>query len=286
MITYGIMQGRLTQPKGRGIQFFPFDNWEREFDLCAQIGLNEIEFIFDLEDYENNPLWTDRGIDRIKTLINDTGVSVKSLCFDFFMRRPFYKHTGGDIREVRKENAQILLRMFEAMDAIGGSLIEIPSVDDSSLKSVEEKEHYADFLKEMLSESQSRYSHIRLGLETDLVTEDFVSFIDGIGSDRLGANYDSGNSSGLGYDLYEEVTGLNSRIFNVHIKDRVYKGTTVALGTGSADFERLFEAFKKTGYAQSFIIQAARGEEGRETETIRSQLEFIKSYVSKYELER
>ena len=28
----GIMQGRLTEPRGRGIQFFPFENWEREFE--------------------------------------------------------------------------------------------------------------------------------------------------------------------------------------------------------------------------------------------------------------
>ena len=38
----GIMQGRLTEPNGRGIQFFPFDNWRPEFEAAKEIGLDEI----------------------------------------------------------------------------------------------------------------------------------------------------------------------------------------------------------------------------------------------------
>ena len=49
MRSIGIMQGRLTQPKGRGIQFFPFDNWIEEFKVAKEIGLKEIEFIFDYD---------------------------------------------------------------------------------------------------------------------------------------------------------------------------------------------------------------------------------------------
>ncbi len=45
----GIMQGRLTEPKGRGIQFFPFDNWSEEFAIVKEIGSNEIEYMFDYE---------------------------------------------------------------------------------------------------------------------------------------------------------------------------------------------------------------------------------------------
>lgn len=61
MRSIGIMQGRLTQPKGRGIQFFPFDNWIEEFKVAKEIGLKEIEFIFDYDNYKENPLWQDEG---------------------------------------------------------------------------------------------------------------------------------------------------------------------------------------------------------------------------------
>ena len=43
MISFGIMQGRLTPSQGKGIQFFPFDHWEKEFELGAMIGINEVE---------------------------------------------------------------------------------------------------------------------------------------------------------------------------------------------------------------------------------------------------
>ena len=68
-IDMGIMQGRLTEPKGRGIQFFPFDNWKGEFYLCKKNGLQEIEFIFDYENYEKNPLWTNEGIKQLEKVI-------------------------------------------------------------------------------------------------------------------------------------------------------------------------------------------------------------------------
>lgn len=284
MITYGIMQGRLTPSNGRGIQFFPFDNWEHEFEKSASLGLDEIEFIFDYDNYSSNPLWTQDGIETIKKYISDTGVKVKSLCFDYFMRRPFYKYNGEEQNIVRQENKTILLHMFDSMKQIGGSLIEMPSVDASSLKTPEEKLLYFAFLKEIIEETDSDYKDIKVSLETDLVVEDFVSFIDEIDSDRIGANYDSGNSSGLGYDLYNEVTGLADRILNIHIKDRVYKGTTVALGTGSADFDKLFKGLKEINYNSSFIIQAARGTDGDEENTIKSQKDFIKKYVDKYGL--
>ncbi|MBE6015710.1 MAG: sugar phosphate isomerase/epimerase [Lachnospiraceae bacterium] len=281
MITYGIMQGRLTPSNGRGIQFFPFDNWANEFGIASELGLDEIEFIFDYDNYISNPLWTNEGIDKINKLTDDTGVKVKSLCFDYFMRRPFYKYDGKEQEKVKDENKRILLQMFYAMKRIGGALIEIPAVDNSSLKTEVEKKLFSTFLKEIIKETDDEYGEIKVGLETDLTVEDFVHFIDEIGSKRLGANYDSGNSSGLGYDLYKEVTGLGNRIFNIHIKDRVYMGTTVALGTGSANFDELFKGLKEIHYNESFIIQAARGTDGNERNTIDKQRKFISDYVER-----
>ena len=84
MLSYGIMQGRLTKSNGRGIQFFPFDNWEKEFNDAQELGLDEIEFIFDYENYEQNPLWTEEGQERIRLIIEENGVRIRSVCFDYF----------------------------------------------------------------------------------------------------------------------------------------------------------------------------------------------------------
>lgn len=279
MYSYGIMQGRLTEPLGRGIQFFPFENWEKEFYQAKDLDLNEIEFIFDFERYEENPLWSRSGIETLRKIMEETGVKVHSVCFDYFMRRAFFKKDGDEKQKLRVENAQILQHILNAMKELGIGLIEIPLVDDSSLENEENKEEFKKFILEIATKTDNE---IKFGLETDLPPKEFESFLKNINLDRIGANYDSGNSSGLGYDMYEEVTTLGSNIFNIHIKDRVYKGTTVELGTGSADFHGLFKGLKEIGYTGAFILQAARGEEGKESENIAKQIRFVEKYVDRY----
>ena len=281
MISFGIMQGRLTEPKGRGIQFFPFDNWENEFAIAAGLGLNEIEFIFDLDRYEENPLWTKDGINRIKELIEKNNVKINSICFDYFMRRPFYKEKDSENqKKIFNENKYILQKIIEAATQIGARLIEIPLVDNSSIKNNEEEKLFIDFINDIASSN----STILFGLETDFQPYKFREVLDSIKQPNIRANYDSGNSSGLGYDHYIEVTVLNKYIENIHIKDRKLGGTTVELGTGSADFDKFFKAVKEIGYKNSYILQAARAEEGKEAVNITKQLEFVKSYLRKYDL--
>lgn len=273
------MQGRLTKPKGRGIQFFPFDNWRKEFKIAKEIGLNEIEFIFDYENYEENPLWQNSG-KEIREAIDETGVQIKSVCFDYFMRRPFFKYHGSEKSEVLEENKKIITHVLDSMNQIGISLIEIPLVDASSLKNKEEAEAFRDFLLQIV---KSVPDNILFGLETDLPPKPFKEYLDTFEQVRIGANYDSGNSSGIGYLPYEEVTTLGDYIFNVHIKDRIYHGTTVELGTGSADFKELFRGLKEIGYTGSFILQAARGTEGSEQNTICRQCQFLKKWITTLE---
>ena len=279
MWNIGIMQGRLTEPKGRGIQFFPFDNWREEFVTAKEIGLKEIEFIFDYDNYEENPLWQDEG-KKVKEVLDETGIHIKSVCFDYFMRRPFYKYCDLEKAKILEENIRVINHILKNMGRIGISLIEIPLVDDSSLKSEQEAREFRDFLLQVVN---SAPDNILFGLETDLPPKQFKAYLDTFGQIRIGANYDSGNSSGIGYLPYEEVTTLKDYIFNVHIKDRVYHGTTVELGTGSADFEELFRGLKEIGYVGSFILQAARGDEGSEKDTICRQCQFLKKWITTLE---
>ena len=270
----GIMEGRLTPSEGKGIQFFPFENWEKEFYIAREIGVDEIEFIFEYDNYENNPIWNDSGIERLKEVIKSTGVKVNSVCFDYFMRRPFFKSTL-EKNQLKLENKKILLKVISSMIQLGIQLIEIPLVDASSLANEKEKEEFKDFLIDVIDNSKV---DILIGLETDLPPKEFNQYLDYIALSNVGANYDSGNSSGIGYDVCEEIAVLNKRIFNVHIKDRIYQGSTVKLGTGSADFSALFAELKKIGYEGSFILQAARGIDGNEANEIRGQMEFIEGY--------
>lgn len=276
----GIMQGRLTKSLGRGIQFFPFAEWKDEFTKAQRIGLDEIEWIFDYPDYQKNPLWTKQGSEEICSVIRDTGIKVHSICWDYFMRRPFYKFDATVAEEVLKENKKMMQRTLEAMSEIGASLIEIPMVDDSSVKNEMESEAAITFLR-WVCDLAAEYK-ITVGLETDFPPERFRRFLDSIERSNIVANYDSGNSSGLGYNHRDELLSLGKYVYNVHIKDRIKGNGTVKLGTGSADFEAVFGTLKEIGYKNSFILQVARGEDGYEEETIKEQINFVKKYLERY----
>lgn len=282
MISMGIMQGRLTESLGRGIQFFPFAEWKEEFKKAQEIGLNEIEWIFDYDNYQKNPLWTEEGQAEIKNLIRDTGIEIHSVCWDYFMRRPFYKYDSDTREEVLDENKQLMKRTLAAMHEIGAGLVEIPLVDDSSLKTQKEEEEAISFIR-WACDTAAEYG-IVVGLETDFPPKSFCNFLDRIERDNIRANYDSGNSSGLGYDHQEELRSLNQYVYNVHIKDRIKGNGTVRLGTGSADFDSVFGTLKEIGYHRSFILQAARGKDGEEKETISEYIKFVKEKLEQYQI--
>jgi hexulose-6-phosphate isomerase len=272
----GIMQGRLTPRNGRSIQFFPFDNWQKEFEYANEIGLNEIEFIFDYDNFEKNPLWSDKKRNELKTIIQSTNVAVNYICADYFMVKPFFRCTIDQFND----NVNILRKLIAIAGEIGTYGIEIPFVDNSSIKTIQEKDTVCKLFEMILPDLKQQ--NIFIGLETDLDPMNFKKLLERLQFPYIKANYDTGNSSGIGYDPAEEVMAYGSYIGNIHIKDRLIGNGTVELGTGSAQFENFFSSLAKTEYGGSFILQAARGEDGKEKEWIKKQIFFLKSFIVKY----
>ena len=273
-----MMQGRLTPPRGRGIQFFPADNWAAEFHLGQSLGLSEIEWIFDLTDYQPNPLWTSAGRQEIKALIAKTGVKVNFICVDYFVKQPLTQASPA----VQEKNATVLKELLSAAREIGARGLEIPCLDNSSIKSKTEEAELIQILKPSLE--QARSHNLVLSLEMDYPPAKLCRLLAQLPEANFGITYDSGNSSGLGYDCAEELKSYGQAVFNVHIKDRLLGNGTKPLGTGSADFEKLFVGLKAKNYAGHYILQAARGADGQEVATIKSQLDFVTNYLNKYQL--
>ena len=88
--------------------------------------------------------------------------------------------------------------------------------------------------------------------------------------------------SGLGYITTEEFAAYGHRIGSIHIKDRYRKPEggieTRPLGTGSADFDNVFEAIRGIQYTGGLTLQAARGADNDEVHFIRDQLAFVRRY--------
>ncbi len=248
----GFMQGRLVPQIAGRIQAFPSLRWRDEFPLAREHGFASIEFIFEADNHEENPLFSPAGRAEIKELIQRTHVPVSAVCADYFMDRPFFRCTSA-----QREASQAMLRLLiEAAAEIGAQRVEIPCVDDASIRTEEEKRLLQDSVTAVLSLAERR--GVEIDFETSMPPGEFREFLERFRHPLVRANFDSGNSASLGFEPVEELTTLGPLIGNIHIKDRLLGGTTVPLGTGHADFPAIFSTLAKVRYQGPFILQTAR----------------------------
>jgi len=269
MTLIGIMQGRLLPPTENRIQCFPRANWSDEFELGAKAGIDCIEWIYDLYGADANPLAIKEGVARMKELTAASGVRVLSLCADYFMDRPLLRVSVGELND-RLATFRWLLGRAQLL---GIQRMVVPFVDASSINTEAEFEEVCVTLKRVLQMAEE--TQVEVHLETSLAPERFAELLARLPHPLLKVNYDSGNSSSLGYDPRKEFAAYGARVGSVHIKDRLRGGGTVAPGTGDADFSVLAESLDLIHYSGDFILQVARGTPGDEVDWIRKNRDFV-----------
>lgn len=261
----GIMQGRLSPRIDGKIQAYPEKTWQKEFEIAQEIGYSAIEWIVE-GPLEKNALMSELGRDSINQLISETGVKIEFVCADIFMQQPFVRVSNSTVEENKRYLNQILINA-KKIGAIG---VEIPFVDSSSIK------NGVDY-SELISRLQKGFElaeeiGIGISLETDLDANAFKELLERINLEHVKANYDIGNSASLGYDPMEELNSYGHKIWNVHVKDRKLKGTTVPLGSGDAKIKQVFTKLKEIQYSGGITMQAARGE--NDVSTAKEQLTY------------
>jgi len=267
----GVMQGRLL-PKYQGrYQAHPVGYWQDEFKIAADLQLECIEFILDYNDSDKNPLLSEIGIEEVALLIENSGVSVQTVCADYFMEAPL--HSLDD--DVASKSIATLQKLIELTGELGVTDIVIPCVDQSSLKSKQSINKFVEQLNRVIEVAEDK--KINLSLETDLAPYPFIELLDQFDTKNVTVNYDIGNSAALGYDPVEEIKLYGDRITDIHIKDRELNGGSVILGTGHADFDVFFKELLKLDYHGPFIMQAYRDDEG--VDIFKSQLQWIKKHI-------
>ncbi len=269
----GLMQGRLLPPYEGRFQAFPAANWEQEFYSAQKLGLCCIEWIYEKPHEQDNPLKNIEGIHKLQAIISRTGVQVKSICADYYMIERLI--IDGCVQTHNVEHLLWLLNQAKELDII---YMVLPFVDSSSLKNERTLQPVCEMLKSILKEAEK--VNIEIHLEADLQPLVFRSIFEEVNHPLLKMNYDIGNSASLGYDPDEELFLLGEYLGSVHIKDRLYQGKTVPLGTGNADFKKCFKWFKKLQFNRWFILQAARGKEGEELQHISKNILFIENFFS------
>ena len=271
----GVMQGRLV-PKYQGrYQAFPIGMWQDEFKTAKECDLDLIEFILDFNDAEENPLLKSGGVNEIVKISKDTGVSVKTICADYFMEAPL--HSSDD--KVVEESFKILERLLETAKVLKITDIVIPCVDQSSLETEVAVNRFVRQIRKIIPIIEKE--NINLSLETDLAPKPFIELLSKLNSKNITVNYDIGNSAALGFDSDEELAAYGNRITDIHIKDRILGGGPVMLGEGNADFVKFFSKLENFNYRGPFIMQAYRDDEG--VEVFKKQLGLIKEVMRNFD---
>jgi len=270
----GVMQGRLL-PKYKGrYQAHPVNYWAGEFQTASKLALDLIEFIVDYNDFDANPLLSDSGLNELLGKIQETSVQVSTICADYFMEAPL--HSKSLITS--DQSHEVLKKLIAVSGKIGVTDIVVPCVDQSRLENNRDKDFFVkqiDSLGQNLAESK-----VNISIESDLNPEEISNLLSKFESANVRINYDIGNSASLGFDPSEEIDAYGDKISDVHIKDRVLHGGPVELGTGVADFDKVFKKLRDIKYSGPFIMQAYRDDEG--VEIFKSQLIFAKKLINKY----
>ena len=269
----GVMQGRLSLPEKNKIQSFPWLNWSKEFKIAKKLKINIIEWTLDYNRIYKNPLMTKDGKKKIKKLSKKHKVKICSVTGDCFMQQPFWKEKNI---YKRKKLIDDLKNIILNCSELGIKMIILPLVDGGKIENIYQEKILINNLKnikKMLDKNK-----VFILFETDFAPKKYLLFLKKLKSKYFGVNYDIGNSAAMGYDCEKDFKFYGNYIKNVHVKDRKLKGSTVSLGTGDANFNRVFNGLKKIDYNGNYIIQGARGERNKEILTIKNYKNFIKSF--------
>jgi L-ribulose-5-phosphate 3-epimerase len=273
-----IMQGRLLPPQNGRFQCFPVERWREEFARAAEAGLDAIEWIYDLQGAALNPLASRAGIADILALSGRYNIAIVSLCADYFMDRPFVAAGAAEFAELTAHLIWLIGRCQRA----GIERIVLPFVDASRIHTPAQTTTVIEMLQTVLPHAAE--SEVEIHLETALDPRDFSSLLACLPHPFLKANYDSGNSSSLGYGVKSELAAYGSRIGSVHIKDRVCGGGTVPLGTGDANIPALLSGLAAISYTGDFVLQVARGVDGEEIAWARHNIAHLRSELERANL--
>jgi len=272
----GFMLGRLSPLVKGKIQAFPQFYWEQEFPRALELNFALMEWTLDLDSLQSNPLMTANGRKKIVDLSSRFNVAIHSLTCDWFMEEPFFKVTGKE----RDRRLQIFTDIISACNEAEISRIVIPLVDNASVSNLLEEEA---LVTELLEYKEAlKKTDLNISFESDYGPSQLSTFIERF-PEGFGVNYDSGNSGSLGYDPDEEMRAYGHRIQNVHVKDRVLGGSTVPLGMGAVDFDKVFSGLADVGYLGNLILQTARSTHGAHAKVLRGYRDFVLDVASRYD---
>ncbi len=264
---FGCSQGRLIKPYNGELQCFPKDNWQEEFVIASDCGLNFVELLAERKHNFTNPIWSDKGIDLIRKGIKKNKLENYSACLDYiidncifegdFQSNKVLDYTINFLRQVKKIKIKFVI--LPLLESSNPELFSFNLVTDNLLVLLEE----------------CKKLDISLIIESVLNSEKLFKILDYINNPLLGCVYDTGNRYEIG-DPVSEINHLSKFIKHIHLKDkRNYEN--VVIGSGCVDFLSIFKKLGEISYQGAFCFETNRGKYPQNT--MKHNLEYVR-YIS------
>jgi len=256
---FGMVQGRLTRSPPGCLQWFPQEKWQDEFNIASKIGVNYIELIAEVQYNQNNPIWTNDGIDQIKQLVSDNNLTLHALCNDYIV-----EHSLLDEGVIQQN-----IDLIKQGEKLGVQKYVLPLFESSEL-TIDNMNNYINPLKRIATVAQT--SNIMVCLETILTGDELITLLRLIDMPYVKAVYDTGNRVAFGHNLAKDIRLLGDYIAHVHIKDKNSNNENVLLGAGLVNFEEVFYALNDIKYEGPFTFETTRGSNPIDTAKYNMQL--------------
>ncbi len=264
-VEFGIVQGRLIQSPKDCLQWFPQENWESEFFLASAVGYNYIELIAERQHNKDNPIWTDNGIRRIKTLTERNKLSLRVVCNDYIIDHSL---TGN------KRNIEQAVTLISQAKLLGIQKLILPLFEKSELTD-NNFDSYKEVLREIAAAAQE--NNILVSLETILNGKSLLNLLEFLDHSNINCVFDTGNRIAFGHDVYSDILLLGKQIHHVHIKDKNDQNENVLLGTGKVNFYKVFESLSRIGFCGSYTFETTRGKDP--VRTAKYNLQFVNYFM-------
>jgi L-ribulose-5-phosphate 3-epimerase len=248
LIQIGIMQGRLSPARARP-QSFPWESWQAEFERARSFGFDAIEWLFDPVGYEQNPIWTEVGLTQIRESMLASGVTVRSICADYFVGQSLL----GASEAERRRRVQVLNVLVTRASQLGVRVVVVPALEAGEVRDADGEAVLLDCLSEPLALARS--GGVTLAVESNMPAERYLELMDRSADCALGICFDTGNRTAQGEDIIGDLDRLAPWVAEVHVKDRLVGGPNVPLGEGAAPFDGFFARLAVGGYSGPLILE-------------------------------
>ena len=190
------------------------------------------------------------------------------------MQKPFWKSNYKKRIKLQEDFLNIINRCGN----IGIKFIVLPLVDNGKIINKKQEMILTAFLKKIYHILDA--NKVKILFEADFRPKKYIKFIKNFNKKFFGINYDIGNSASYNFNPSEEISLYGKYIDNVHVKDRVNKGSTVFLGEGNADFTTVFKKLKQINYKGNFILQGARSKNNQHVLLVKKYKDFVMKFLT------